>query len=343
MSQINRLEYIGSKYKLIPWLQECIFQATGWTSFKEKTVADLFAGTGVISWHFRQEGAIVISNDAELYSSTIAHAFTCSSYTEKMRTIMNKLNTDLYEGKRFSGFITKNYSPFETCERKFFTVDNAQRIDYVREELVKLEKGLDEDERKFLMASLLLGADYVSNTPAVYGCFLKNFKKKAENSMFLKFPHQSSTPPEPGSGCFNTDVLHPDLLNELEADLVYLDPPYNERQYSKNYFPLNMIVDVPADVTIKGVTGIPSNCFDSDFCRSKKVGSAFETLVNALKAKWIAISYNSESLIKKDDMISLLSKYGTVQLFECDYKRFKSFEYNESGGVKEYLFVLKKD
>jgi adenine-specific DNA-methyltransferase len=125
-----------------------------------------------------------------------------------------------------------------------------------------------------------------------------------------------------------------------------LDPPYNERQYSKNYFPLNIIAKTPELLVgqeLKGKTGIPSDCFISPFCKKgATVEKAFDTLVRELKTQWVFLSYNSESLVSKEKMLTLLKKYGEVSIIERDYKRFKSFEYNKDTSIQEYLFCLKK-
>jgi adenine-specific DNA-methyltransferase len=148
------------------------------------------------------------------------------------------------------------------------------------------------------------------------------------------------------SQTFNQDVLSDELISKVSVDAVYLDPPYNERQYSKNYFPLNIIAKTPIELlkepTLKGKTGIPTDCFISPFCRKGKiVEEAFEKLFNNLKTDWIFLSYNSESLVSKSRMIELMEKCGTVTVVERDYKRFKSFEYNDNKEIKEYLFCLK--
>jgi adenine-specific DNA-methyltransferase len=126
-----------------------------------------------------------------------------------------------------------------------------------------------------------------------------------------------------------------------------LDPPYNERQYSKNYFPLNIIAKTPAELAaeppLKGKTGIPTDCFLSAFCRKGAAAeTAFDTLIRDLRAKWVFLSYSSESIVSKDKMMEILSRYGTVSVIEREYKRFKSFEYNEDKAVNEYLFCLEK-
>jgi adenine-specific DNA-methyltransferase len=345
MDNICRLNYIGSKFKLLDWITSIMKDKMNITSFEGITVADLFSGTGIVSYHFRTLNAITISNDAELYSYIISSAFTNGLYTNTIIDFIDKINKELLEGKYKNtfGFITKNYSPYEDCERMFFTVDNAQRIDYIKERIYN-DNDISTENYIFLLASLLLSADNVSNVPAVYGCFLKNFKSKATKELKLKPIHTNENKPKNGCKVYNSDILK--ILDKVKADIVYLDPPYNERQYSKNYFPLNMIAlneDDLKEETLKGKTGIPESCFMSSFCRKKEVENSFEKVLEGLKnnVKWIFISYNSESLIDKDTMIKIMSKYGDVSVEERDYKRFKSFEYNEDKSIEEYLFCLK--
>lgn len=335
--KLQRLNYIGSKYQLLDWLTEQIEEKAG--PIKGKKVADLFAGTGIVSYHLRKLGASVISNDAELFSSIITRAFTTSTYNTHCKELINTLNS---ESGEITGYITKNYSPYGEKDRKFFTEENAKRIDYVRQRLEDLQ--LSPNDYTFLLASLIVSADAVSNVPAVYGCYLKNFKAKALKQFTLTPVHTFVEPPI-NSKTMNCDVLSDTLLKEINVDITYLDPPYNERQYSKNYFPLNMIAKTPIDLEkepeLKGKTGIPTDCFISPFCKSTQVEESFDTLFKAIKTKWLFLSYNSESLVSKDRMCEIMQKYGDVNVVERDYKRFKSFEYNEDKAIKEYLFSLK--
>ena len=173
--KVQRLNYIGSKFQLLDWITSNVKEKTGWTSLTDKRIADLFAGTGIVSHHFRTLGSTVISNDAELFSSIITRAFTASVYSNKCKTTIETLNKELETSKK-SGYVTKNYSPYEESERKFFTVENAQKIDYIRERIEELHQELSEEEYTFILASLIVSADAVSNVPAVYGCYLKKFK-----------------------------------------------------------------------------------------------------------------------------------------------------------------------
>lgn len=348
-AKIHRLNYIGSKYQLIGWLTDYMKEKTGFTTFENKTVADIFAGTGVVSHHFRLQGATVYSNDAELYSAVIAHAFTRSVYTERVRNVIAEMNAAAATAET-PGFVTRHYSPYEGNERMFFTVENARRIDAVRA-MLEAAAALTHDEYQFILASIIISADAVSNVPAVYGCYLKNFKAKATKPFVLMPIHTvAAGAANSASATFHTDVIsNPEFLATTlpPVDIAYLDPPYNERQYSKNYFPLNIIAKTPMSLIteppLKGKTGIPTDCFLSAFCRKGTAAeTAFDTLIRGLRAKWVFLSYNSESIVPKEKMMEILSRYGTVSVIEREYKRFKSFEYNEDKAINEYLFCLEK-
>jgi adenine-specific DNA-methyltransferase len=316
---------------------------TGYASLCGRRIADMFAGTGVVSHHFRTLGAVVLSNDAELYSAIITRALTTSIYTTRCKELIDTLNAESTTQTRI-GYVTTHYSPYNGNERMFFTEENAKRMDFIRYRIEELKSTLSEEEYTFLLASLLVSADAVSNVPAVYGCYLKNFKDRAVRHMTLVPVHTNSTPPASGSHTTHADVMS---LPQIPLDIVYLDPPYNHRQYSKNYFPLNILAKTPlaleSEPPLKGKTGIPTDCFLSPFCKTgAPVRTAFDTLFKNLNTQWIFISYSSEGLLTKDEMIECMRKYGEVSFIEREHKRFKSFEYNESKPVTEYIFCLHK-
>lgn len=338
---VQRLNYIGSKYNLLEWIETTIKQVTGLETLKNVRVADLFAGTGIVSHYFRELGSVVVSNDTELYSSIITRALATSVCTDRCRTLLTELNST-NEGR--IGYITTHYSPHGESERMFFTEENAKRVDFLRARIEELKPTITESEYTFLLASLLVSADHVSNVPAVYGCYLKNFKERALRPLTLVPIHENTDIPAKDSVTYNQDVL---TLELPEVDIAYLDPPYNERQYSKNYFPLNMIAKTPEELDtepeLKGKTGIPENCFLSPFCRKREVADAFDRLIQRIPAKWIFLSYSNEGMLPIETLRMCMEKYGTVVVKEHDYKRFKSFEYNESAPIKEYLLCLTKE
>jgi len=102
--KIKRLNYIGSKFQLLDWITQNILEHTKWASLENKIIADLFSGTGVVSYHFRNFNSIVISNDTELYSHIITFAFTKSCFTEKCREIIENIQQEIKNNEYVNTF-----------------------------------------------------------------------------------------------------------------------------------------------------------------------------------------------------------------------------------------------
>lgn len=137
----------------------------------------------------------------------------------------------------------QNYAPGGTEEQEFqrmyFTDENAMKCDVIRARihLWRQERKITDNEYYFLLASLLEGIDKVANTASVYGAFLKKFKKSALKPLTLAPAHFLLS--DYDHQVFNKDIL--ELAKITSHDVVYLDPPYNERQYSANYHILETI------------------------------------------------------------------------------------------------------
>lgn len=353
MDTLKRLNYIGSKYQLLPWLKEQILAATGWPSLAGKRVADLFAGTGVVSFFLRTEGAATLANDLESYAALIAKVCVRNRYTPVLEARIAALNQRIAAGEHRvpsgqpPGFITRHYSPAGPDGRKFFTEENARRIDFLRAAIAAEETPLQD----FLRASLLVSADAVANVASTYGCYLKSFKAVALKELVLTPVHRFSAPVHPGSAAFHGTAVAAAEQLSAPVQAVYLDPPYNQRQYSKNYFPLSMIL-VPSSPTeeaaqelagITGVTGIPASSSNSLFCRKKEVETALRDLVASLapKTEWLFLSYSNEGILTREKIEEILRSHGTVTVAARPHKRFKAYEYNETAQTEEYLFCLR--
>jgi adenine-specific DNA-methyltransferase len=346
---MNRIEYIGSKYKLLEWLMPELVSDTG----RSLSVADLFGGTGIVSYSLLQKYPNItrmISNDSEPYSFVIMNAMLKSTYSLTCKEFIDKVNTfDIDDTEEYPMPISKFYSPFGSDGRMFFTIENAKRIDYVRNEINKYKDKLTNEEYMFLLASLLVSADKVSNTASVYGAYLKQFKKRATDEFILKPIHMNTQEIKSEVRVFNNDVMSDEIYDAMkDIDVVYLDPPYNARQYSKNYFPLNIIVsgDVKRE-QLRGKTGIPDDCFVSDFCKKREAYKSFKNLFEKLfrkGVKKVVMSYNSESIVSKDSIMEAmrLSGYKYVSCKIREYSRFKSSRLEgQMKTVDEYLFIAK--
>lgn len=345
---VNRIEYIGSKYKLIDWILPEIVPSGDSTV----RIADLFGGTGIVSHTLSRvctNVSEITTNDAEPYSYIVSRAMlngvfneTCKKFIDNVNTLFDKPVTEEYPMP-----ITTHYSPSGDAGRMFFTEENARRIDLVRHKIEEFKSSLTENDYMFLLGSLLYSADKVSNTASVYGAYLKQFKKRSQQPFILIPIHTNTVESKCKCTVFNNNVMEDSLLDTIcDYDVVYLDPPYNSRQYSKNYFPLNVIVKGNiSKEQIRGKTGIPDDCFISDFCKKGKALHTFEELFNKLtkrRVKKIVMSYNSESIVSKDDITRILMEAGMsdVRCLTKEYSRFKSSRIEgQAKTITEYLFV----
>jgi len=158
--------------------------------------------------------------------------------------------------------IYKNFAP-KKGNRCYFTDFNAKKIDSIRISIEKFknEKKINLDEYYYLITCLLLASDKVANITSVYCAYLKDFKNSSNKPLVLKPIHtlQSSN----NNKVYNSDVNK--IASKDVYDIVYLDPPYNNRQYSTNYHILNYISSYE-DKLLHGITGVPDIANSSEYC-----------------------------------------------------------------------------
>jgi adenine-specific DNA-methyltransferase len=239
------------------------------------------------------------------------------------------------------GLIYKNFSPTDNCERMFFTNNNAKKTDAIRQYIQTQYSSnlITEKEYYFLLASLLVSIDKVANTSCVYGAYLKEYKKSALKEIVFNPIHTKKDIKE-GNNVYNT---FSETFAELDSnyyDVIYLDPPYNQRQYSANYSPLNYIAHYDKDIVLKGKTALIDNYNKSDFCKKTEVSKAFNKLIDGIKCNYLLISYNNEGLLSIDDFKQILLKKGSVKLYKIQYNKFKAQQSVDIKFVEEYLWVV---
>ena len=328
---MNTLNYIGCKSKLFDKLFS-IFQENI-PDIHNKSFGDLFMGTGIVSYNMLGKCKSVIGNDLETYSFVIANAILKSNYSQKLKNIIKDCN-NLPE---VEGLIYKYYSPHQECERMFFTNSNAKKGDAIRIYIQELldNKSITMSEFYFLLASLLVSIDRVANTTCVYGAYLKKFKQSSLKSIYLEPIHKNID--------INTEdnCVYQEFSEKLEykSDITYLDPPYNQRSYSSNYFVLNFIAKYDKTIIPYGKTGLIDKN-RSDFSSKTKVKNAFKTLIDNIKSKYILLSYNNEGLLSENEIKDILSKKGIVKLYKIEYKKFKAQKKIEGEYVYEYLWFV---
>jgi adenine-specific DNA-methyltransferase len=330
------MNYTGSKYKLSTFIKSEIEKVVG--QMKDKVFCDLFAGTGAIGRAFKTESKKIIANDIEYYSYVLNQNYIGNHEEIEWREFIDELNSL----KGVEGFIYKNYCSGSESGRQYFSDENGKRIDAIRQKIEswKNDRRINENQYFFLLTSLLENADAVANTASVYGAYLKHLKKSAKKTLTLKpafFGLNDAT-----HEVFNEDANS--LINRIKGDVLYLDPPYNARQYGANYHLLNTIAKYD-DFTPNGKTGLRTYK-RSLYCQKNEVTTVFENLIKNADFKYIFLSYNNEGLMSKSEVEKIMKKYGKYDLATTEYQRFKA-DKTENRNHKatetlEYLHVLEK-
>lgn len=325
------MNYIGSKQKLSPWIKSIVDEVYP-LALKEATFADIFAGTGQVSRHFKEHVKKIIINDLEDYSFILNSHYIGNSFA--MDSV--SLNTEIEK----KGIFYKNFSEEGVVPRKYFTVNNAKKIDGIRQEIEKLyiTNEISQNQYYWLLASLIECADSVANTASVYGAFLKAYKKSALKDLNFKAVPCHIT--EQLNEVYKEDAN--ELIKKISGDILYLDPPYNARQYGANYHVLNKLVKYE-DFSSEKITGL-TEYNKSKYSQKDKVYGEFESLIKNANFEYIFISYNNEGLIKEKDFQNMLQTYGKYKLYQKEYKRFKadSKRLNQALTTFEHLHVLIK-
>jgi len=334
------MNYIGSKFRLASWIEKEIKKIVG-DDLSQKVFCDIFAGTGIVGQIFKKDVKQVISNDLEHYSFVLN-----KNYIENHEEIVEK-EKYIDELNSLSlindGFIYQNYCMGSGSERQYFSDENGKKIDTIRTKIKEWKESgkINESLYYFLLASLVESADKIANTASVYSAFLKHIKKTASKKLVLK----------PADFLKNTNshlVFNRDsneLIKEISGDILYLDPPYNQRQYSAYYHVLNTITQYNKFIP-KGKTGL-REYNRSDYSKKKEAHGSFEDLIKNAKFEYIFLSYNNEGLMSESDVQNIMKRYGKYKLVKKEYKRFKSDKtenrIHKADKTFEYLHILKKD
>lgn len=326
--QLHNRRYIGNKYKLIEWIFSILEKEC-----KGKSFTDIFAGTGVVaavaSKHFDE----VILNDFLYSNHSIYKAFFDVGKWDQ-----DKINSIIKNYNNINGEdLNENYFSIN-FGGKFFSKNSAKIIGFIRENIEENKKNLTEREYHMLISSLLYSADKIANTVGHYDAYFK--KESVEDIFFMR-------PVDPidvkSALIFREDANS--LAKKIQTDIVYIDPPYNSRQYSRFYHVLETLTkwDKPK---LHGVALKPEPENMSDYCRVSAKDKLAE-LVNDINAKYLVVSYNntyesksnsSQNKITLEEIKNILTKRGKTKIFEKDYRHFNAGN-TDFNNHKEYLFV----
>ena len=345
------MRYIGCKSQLLENIREVVFRhAPDATSF-----CDIFSGTATVGRYFKQWFE-VYSNDLLYFSYCLQKGTIESPLKPSFKTLkkqlgienpleyFNQMDTLCMESlEKEKRFFQNNYAP--SGNRMYLTDSNALRIDYARNTIEEWRnnKCLLEHEYFYLIAALIEGIPFVSNIAGTYGAFHKFWD--ARTSKLFSLIDLPVTENGKNNKCFNEDCVK--LVQRIQGDILYADPPYNERQYLPNYHLLETAAKYD-NPELRGLTGQrPYENKRSEFCSKKTVTSAYENLLKHANFKHIILSYNTDGIMSIEDISNIMKRYGKPETFEINYipyKRFKSRnDVKNDSDLKEMLIYVEKD
>lgn len=323
--------YIGCKQKLIDWIFDIIQHETK----NIHTATDIFAGTGVVAKKMLSLYDKVIINDFLLSNNQIYKAFFKNGKWNKEKIlkkieIYNSLETATLEDNYFS----INYGG------KYFDYDMSKKIGWIREDIENSKSELTEKEYAILLATLIYNIDKHANTLGHFEAYIKKPIKKSELKLRLIDVKEFE----------NLTIYREDsnkLAKEIKSDLVYIDPPYNSRQYCRFYHVYENLVKWDKPI-LSGVAMKPPAENMSKYCTSK-APEAFSDLVKNLDAKYLAVSYNntynsksgsSKNKIKLEEIEEILNAKGETKKFAKDYRFFNAGK-SDLENHQELLYITK--
>lgn len=332
LATINNRRYLGNKYKLLDFIRNVVNEHCP----NVNVIMDIFSGTGAVASAFSDK--MIMTNDL-LYCNYIIHYawFMAEDYSEQkiidLIAEYNLIETDE------NNYVRRNFAD------TFFSADNCSKIGFIRENIEKRyqKNQLNFKEYSILITSLLYAMDKVANTVGHYDAYRKNSTNRSSLELAVILPSKNLNK---NNLCFNTDANK--LINKIQCDLLYLDPPYNSRQYCDAYHLLENIARWEKPEVSGIARKMDRSKLKSNYC-TKSAEQAFSELIEKANAKYILLSYNnmaskgndrSNAKISDNAIWEILRKKGEVTVFEQSYKAFSTGKSDISDNT-ERLFLCK--
>lgn len=333
-TKINNRRYLGNKYRLLSFIQKVVEDECE----NVNTVVDIFAGTGVVASGFQEKQ--LITNDI-LYSNYISNYawFSAESYNKDLLENMIDAYNDRKEKEE--NYMTQNFA------NTYFSLEDCAKIGFIREDIEKKygQGKINFRERAILITSLLYAMDKIAKTCGHYDAFRQGVEFDVHLELHL--PDVSEVN-HPNNQCFNVDSN--DLARDIAADLVYIDPPYNSRQYCDAYHLLENVARWEKPEVFGVARKMDRSRLKSRYC-TKSAAEAFEDLIQNLDCRYILLSYNnmaakgndrSNAKISDEDIFRIFNNKGEVKVFSENYKAFTTGK-SDIADNQERLFLCTCD
>ena len=330
---IQNRRFLGNKNRLLNFIENIVNKKC--ENFK--SFCDIFAGTGVVGAKFNNENIKVISNDI-LNSNFVAISAFIGSKNIDIEKLKNKINYLNCIKAESDNYFSLNYGG------TFFTIENARKIGAIRSEIENIAE--NQEEKNALITSLIYATDKVANTVGHYDAF----RKKLDSIKSIKL----LIPTIEFKNNRNNEIYKEDanvLIRKIECDVLYIDPPYNSRQYCDAYHLLENLVNWEKPKVFGKAKKMDRSNLKSNYCL-KSAPQAFEDLIQNAKCKHILISYNntgeskdgrSNARISDAQMMDILKRKGDVEIFERDYRAFSTGKSNTDGNSERIFYCKVKN
>ena len=329
--QAQNRRYLGNKYKLLGFIEDIVSEKCG----AIESFCDIFAGTGVVGERFNKPEIKIISNDFLFSNYVCLKTFLSTSIifidiAEKI-DYLNNLKADV------DNYFSINFG------NTYFSLINARKIGAVRDEIDKIAS--NEDEKNILLCSLIYAADKIANTVGHYDAFRKNMDMLQPLKLLIPYINFSNN--------YNNEVYKIDaniLIRKISCDVLYVDPPYNSRQYSDAYHLLENLAEWKKP-KVEGVAKKMDRSHIKSLYCLKNAGYSFEDLISNADCKHILLSYNntgeskdgrSNARIKDDRIIRVLKNKGEVEIFERKFKAFNAGKSTDDGNIERIFYCKVK-
>lgn len=318
------MRYLGNKTKIMPQIEKLLDEKNILINGLE--FCDAFSGTATVGDYF-QNVFRIISNDSLCASYYISRGKLINIPTFETLGFdpfdyFNNVDTNSY----VQGFCYNNFAP-TVSERMYFSDENAKLIDFIRDTIDNWSNDglINDDEKSYLIASLLESLSKVSNVAGVYSAFLRKWDPRAIKRMFF-IPVERANGKSLYNNEFHLNDVN-DFINNVHGDILYLDPPYTPTQYISQYHVLETIAKNDHPVT-HGVGAHRDNGNQiSRWCKKEYVGSEFEKLIANAQFRHIVFSYSDAGIMSKEFIEKVLKRYaveGTYTFKQINFVKYKS-------------------
>jgi adenine-specific DNA-methyltransferase len=290
------IKYLGSKRRLIEHIVERVESFAG-----VRSVLDLFSGTSRVGHALKSRGLRVHANDHNAYAHVLARCYVGAD-ARLWRDRATALVAELDRVRGRAGWFTETY-----CERsRYLQPANGARVDAIRERIAAL--ALEPELEAIALTSLMEAADRVDSTVGLQMAYLKSWAPRAYQPLRLRLP--ALLDGEGSASCLDAR----EAAGAFEADLAYLDPPYNQHSYLGNYHVWESLVrwDKP------DVYGIAMKREDvrtrpSAFNRRGEHAAAFREVLDRLRVKHLVVSFSDEGFLGLEEVREILSARGRMR------------------------------